>query len=45
MYQYIVICRDKSYCVKSHPKYNNKYTQDEIIQMLLNFDRQHICPV
>ena len=26
--------RDKSYFVKSHSKSNNKYTQEEIIQML-----------
>jgi len=31
---YLVIGRDKSYFVKSHSKYNNKYKQDEIIQML-----------
>jgi hypothetical protein len=34
MYQYLVIGRDKSYFVKSHPKSSNKYKQDEIIQML-----------
>jgi len=34
MYQYLVIGRDKSYFVKSHSKSNNKYNQDEIIQML-----------
>ena len=31
-YQYLVI--GKSYFVKSHSKFNNKYKQDEIIQML-----------
>jgi hypothetical protein len=34
MYQYLVIGRDKSYFVNSHSKTNNKYKQDEIIQML-----------
>jgi hypothetical protein len=33
-YQYLVIGRDKSYIVKSHSKSNNKYIQEEIIQML-----------
>jgi len=33
-YQYIDIGRDKSYFVKSHSKSNNRYKQDEIIQML-----------
>ena len=33
-YQYLVISRDKSYFVISHYKSNNKYKQDEIIQML-----------
>jgi hypothetical protein len=33
-YQYLVIGRDKSYFVKSYSKSNNKYKQDEIIQML-----------
>ena len=32
-YQYLVIGRDKSYLVKSTSKSNNKYKQDEIIQM------------
>jgi len=32
-YQYFVICRDKSYFVKRNSKSNNKYKQDEIIQM------------
>jgi len=31
---YLVIGRDKFYFVKSHSEYNNKYKQDEIIQML-----------
>jgi len=31
MYHYLVIGRCKSYFVKSHSKYNNKYKQDEII--------------
>ena len=31
---YLVIGRDTSYFVESHSKYNNKYKQDEIIQML-----------
>ena len=34
MYQYIVICKDNTYFVKSYSKSNNKYKQDEIIQML-----------
>ena len=33
-YQYLVIGRDRSYFVKSHSKSNNKYKQDEIIQIL-----------
>ena len=33
-YQYLVIDRDKSYFVKSLSLSNNKYKQDEIIQML-----------
>ena len=32
-YQYLVIGRDKFYFVKSTSKSNNKYKQDEIIQM------------
>jgi len=34
MYQYLVSCRDKTYFVKNYSKSNNKYKQDEIIQML-----------
>jgi len=33
-YQYLVIRIEKFYFVKSHSKFNNKYKQDEIIQML-----------
>jgi hypothetical protein len=33
LHQYLVIGRDKSYFVKSTSKSNNKYKQDEIIQM------------
>jgi hypothetical protein len=33
-YQYLAIGRDKSYFVKSYSKCNNKYKQDETIQML-----------
>ena len=33
-YQYIVIVRGKSYFVKVHSKSYNKYTQDEIIQIV-----------
>jgi hypothetical protein len=43
MYQYLVICRDKTYFVKSYSKSNNKYKQDEIIQMLDFVNRQHMC--
>ena len=42
-YQYLVI--GKSYFVKSQSKSNNKYKQEEIIQMLDLFNRQHSCPV
>ena len=34
MYQYLVICRDKTYFVKRYSKSNNKHKLDEIIQML-----------
>ena len=34
MFQHIVIGRDKSEVVKKYSKSNNKYKQDEIIQML-----------
>ena len=44
MYQYLVICSDKTYFVKSYPKSNNKYKQDEIIQML-EFLIDNICVV
>ena len=44
MYQYLVICRDKTYFVKSYSKSNNKYKQDEIIQML-DFLIDNICVV
>jgi hypothetical protein len=41
-FQYLVIGKDKSY--KKHSKSNNKYKQDESIQML-DLNRQYICPV
>jgi hypothetical protein len=44
-YQYRAIGRDTSYFDKNLSKSNNKYKQDEIIQMLDLFNRQHICPV
>ena len=44
MYQYLVICRDKIYFVKGYSKSNNKYKQDEIIQML-DFLIDNICVV
>ena len=34
MYFVLVLGRDKSYFVKGHLKSNNRYKQDEIIQML-----------
>ena len=34
MYQYLVICKDKSYFVKSHSRSNNKYKHDWIIQIV-----------
>jgi hypothetical protein len=33
-FHYLVFGRDKSCFVKSHSKYNNKYKQVKIIQML-----------
>ena len=44
MYQYLVSCRDKTYFVKNYSKSNNKYKQDEIIQML-DFSIDNICVV
>jgi hypothetical protein len=41
-YLYLVVGRDKYCFVKSHSKAKNKYKQDEIIQMLDFFYRQHI---
>ena len=45
VFYYLGICMDMSYVVKSYSKLNNTCKQEEIIQMLDFFYRQHICPV